>query len=450
MLFETKYLPNNTKVSSVQLVEEPIYFGYRSEFLNFNKLKLLFHRATMKKYYNYLVSRGYSVKYVNFNKKYDAQGATTFDVNDHELFDRLKPFNITYLPNPNFMVSIQTLEQYTGAPFHKAFFDFIKEETGILVGTPSYDSANRRRIPTGKQIPRIASKTYKHNLESEKRYINKWFPDNLGDINNLIFPITHRDSKLWFKRFLNERLKHFGTYQDAISFDNPFLFHSVISPMLNVGLLMPDYVINEVLKQKVPMNSKEGFIRQVLGWREYQRYCYLFYAEKITKNHLTHRKQLSEAWYYGTTGIEPVDNAIITAFKYGYLHHIARLMIMANFMNLCYISPHDMYKWFMEFSVDSYDWVMLQNVYSMGSWADGGLTMRKPYLSSSNYILKMSNFKRDEWADIWDALFYAFILKHKKKLSKTPYIRNLSHWNKKTKSEKDEIIKLANRFLRQL
>ena len=166
-------------------------------------------------------------------------------------------------------------------------------------------------------------------------------------------------------------------------------------------------------------------------------------------NIFQNKKKLNRKWYNGTLGILPVDDTIKSAFKYGYLHHILRLMVMSNFMNLCEIHPDEVYKWFMEFSVDSYDWVMIQNVYSMGMWSDGGLTMRKPYISTDNYILNMSNYpKKNDWGEIWKSLYYNFLEKHQKILLKTPYGRNLVNWNKKSKKEKNEILNIGRNFLK--
>jgi deoxyribodipyrimidine photolyase-related protein len=130
---------------------------------------------------------------------------------------------------------------------------------------------------------------------------------------------------------------------------------------------------------------------------------------------------LTKKWYDGTTGIDPVDDCIVKAFDTGYLHHIERLMIMGNFMNLSGISPKQGYKWFMEFSCDSYDWVMTQNVLDMVFFVTGGKTMRRPYVSSSNYVLKMSDYRKGEWADIWDEKYQKFIKKHRNKLMKYRY-----------------------------
>jgi deoxyribodipyrimidine photolyase-related protein len=168
-------------------------------------------------------------------------------------------------------------------------------------------------------------------------------------------------------------------------------------------------------------------------------------------------RKLSKSLYNGTTGIQPVDDAIRDAFKYGYLHHIQRLMILSNFFNLINLDPDESYKWFMEFSLDSYDWVMIQNVYSMGMWADGGLTMRKPYISTGVYVLKMSNYKKPskkeieetgfDWLDIWKSLFYIKIKSNPEIFKKTPYIFQLNFWNKMDKKGKDELINISDSFL---
>ena len=138
------------------------------------------------------------------------------------------------------------------------------------------------------------------------------------------------------------------------------------------------------------------------------------------------------------------------AFDDGYIHHISRLMIVGNFMNLCGIKPVEAYKWFMEFSVDSYDWVMIGNVYSMALWCDGGLSMRKPYISGDGYIMKMGNFERGEWNDIWNAVFYHFIMKNSEKLKHTYYAGMVKNWNNKSKIEQAHIIKVARLIIKNI
>ena len=170
---------------------------------------------------------------------------------------------------------------------------------------------------------------------------------------------------------------------------------------------------------KIPLNSYEGFIRQ-LFWREYQRYCYIYFDFNI-KPFFGNKKKLGKEWYKGTLDIPPVDDAIKTAFKTGYLHHINRLMVVGNYMNLNEIDAWEAFRWFMEFSCDSYEWVMHQNVLDMVFFVSGGKTMRRPYMSSSNYILKMSNYKKGEWSETWNEKYRKFIEKHEDKLYKFRY-----------------------------
>jgi deoxyribodipyrimidine photolyase-related protein len=299
-------------------------------------------------------------------------------------------------------------------------------------------------------IPKSSKVGY---LNEARGYIKKHFPDNYGEYD-CIFPFTHQDATRWLKKFVKERLSNFGNYQDSIkkggTEEELVLFHSGISAPLNIGLLTPvdviDYVIKQGTKLKIPINNIEGFIRQILGWREQCRLTYYnIYDKMTTSNYFGHKRKLSKAWYTGETGCLYVDECIKKAFKYGYLHHIERLMIVGQFMLLCEIDPVEVYKWFMEFAVDSYDWVMIYNVFSMSQYADGGLTTTKPYISSSNYIVKMSDYKPDS---NWDSLYWYFIYKHSDKIKHIPRISfQVSFWNKKTDVEQKHIIKTAKEFI---
>ena len=193
--------------------------------------------------------------------------------------------------------------------------------------------------------------------------------------------------------------------------------------MLNIGLLNPSDVVARALEEheSVSMNSLEGFVRQVIGWREYMRLVYRHYGvQQRTKNYWQHHRPLPRSFYDGTTGIDPVDHSIRRVLKYGYCHHIERLMVLGNFMLLCEFSPDAIYQWFMEMFVDAYDWVMVPNVYGMSQHADGGMITTKPYISGSAYVLKMSDFKKGDWCPIWDALYWNFIAKHRDFFSSNP------------------------------
>jgi len=181
-----------------------------------------------------------------------------------------------------------------------------------------------------------------------------------------------------------------------------------------MGLITPAEVVRAVVSQKsVQIESLEGFVRQLLGWREYCRAYYLIVKPSVyTKNTFKLKRRLGKEWYAANTGIPIVDDAIRDAFNMGYLHHIRRLMVMSNYMTLSGIAPSEVFKWMYEFSLDSWDVFMVFNVYSMGTWSDGGHAMRKPYISSSAYVKRMSRAESGPWEDVWDAKFKNFLNTH--------------------------------------
>ena len=218
--------------------------------------------------------------------------------------------------------------------------------------------------------------------------------------------------------FLEERMEEFGDYEDAIVHKEMLLNHSLLTPMLNVGLLTPEQIIRQTLDYNlahgVRINSTEGFVRQIIGWREFIRGVYVTKGrEERTRNYWGFTRKIPKSFYNGTTGIVPVDETIKKVLQTGYCHHIERLMVLGNFMLLCEFDPDDVYQWFMEFFIDAYDWVMVPNVYGMSQFADGGLMSTKPYISSSNYLMKMSDYPKGEWQEIWDALFWRFMDLHR-------------------------------------
>ena len=174
-------------------------------------------------------------------------------------------------------------------------------------------------------------------------------------------------------------------------------------------------------KNKIRLNSLEGYIRQVIGWREFMRGIYRGYNKEMeTRNFFKQNRKMKSSWYEGNTGLPPLDYAIKNALTHGWSHHIERLMILANIMNLCEIKPIYVYKWFMEMFVDSSDWVMVPNVYGMGLFSDGGIFATKPYICGSSYFMKMMNFKKGPWNDIMDGLYWRFINKNRKFFQKNP------------------------------
>lgn len=452
------YLKSYDKVF---LVEEEIFFNRSSKSLGnlkFNILKPVYHRATMRAYYDRLKNKfkdnKINITYINLKddwvdivKKY--KEIHFFDPVDKNLEKKIKKnFNqYEILDTPRFIAQSHDLDEYDGALKQTSFYSWMRKRFNILMkdnkpigGKLTFDTDNRKSPYQG-----IEKDVKKYNEYEKDTYINEAFKYVRKNINNLIdrdmqeikFPITNEKAKIRLRKFIKYKLDKFGDYQDVIldDDDNSFVFHSGISPMLNIGLITPLQVINEVLDniKSIKINNIEGFIRQVLGWREFSRYIYEYHSDKyLDKNYFNQKNKLTKDWYDGNTGIRPLDMCINKAFNYGYLHHIERLMIVANCMVLHNIDPREMYKWFMEFSLDSYDWVMEYNVYCMGSYADGGHFTTKPYISTSNYIYKMSNFDRDtSWSDEWDLKFWEFMERNKNKIKKIGRLSALIKYAKK-------------------
>lgn len=419
-----KYLNKNY---NIHLWECPHYF----KDYNYNKKKLILHRASMKCYYDILKSKGYKVSYYEFKDSLDYNLNYTLynPLNKSEILNL--PSHYTIIDTPNILLTIEYIQEYrnkTNNFFFNAFYMWSKKKIGIIPNIKSQDKENRKVPKTQLNIKQpfeeISSQSSEKYIKEAKTYITKHFKNNYGNTDNFIYPITRQDALKWLDHFIKNKLKKFGPYQDYIDTNDNYLNHSLLSSLINIGLLNPIDIINKLPKKGIPLNSYEGFIRQ-LFWREYQYYCYTYY-DFNNKNYFNNQKKLTKEWYNGTTSILPIDDCIKEAFDTAYLHHIKRLMVIGNYMNLSGIHPKEGFRWFMEFSCDSYEWVMNQNVYDMVFCVSGGVTMRRPYISSSNYILKMSNYKKADWCLTWDKQYRKFIIRNKKQLWKFRYyVRNI-------------------------
>lgn len=479
--------PALDKSRKVFLIEDPLFFGDIRYPFKFHKKKLIFHRASMKAYEKYLTEMGYDVIYLQYSSfKEDRRSNYLYvffnkmkinvfhyaDVNDFILEKRIQRMikqlqkSFVKYPSPMFLSDEKFLREYfEGKKYYlmASFYIEQRKRLNILVadGRPaggkwSYDEENRKKLPKGFKTPRLK---FPDDTEFEIEaidYVEKNFPDNPGDGFDFIYPVTFEQAEDWLEDFLTNRIKLFGDYEDAIDKDETYLSHSILTPMLNSGLLTPKQVIDKTLQfaseNNVPLNSLEGFVRQIIGWREYIRAVYLLEGVKQrTTNYFKFNKKMPMAFYNASTGIEPVDTVIKRALEKSYTHHIERLMILGNFMLLCEIHPDEVYKWFMEMYIDAYDWVMVPNVYGMSQYADGGLICTKPYISSSNYIRKMSNFDKGNWTEIWDALYWRFIYKHKKVFEKNPRMSMMIvQLNKMDRVKLKIHLKIAENFLKKL
>jgi len=468
------------KNDKIYLIEEPRYF---TDF-NFHKLKLAYHRASMKKYYDFLKMKKYNITYINFNEvtnifyKSIKDEITIIHVNDFKLEDKLKKIygeQLTILENKNFLIKQTELEDIKKLIFknkkysHEEFYKYQRKKLNILIdsnnkpinGKWSFDNENRLPLPKNHIVIKTVTKPKKNKYINEAiDYTNEYFKNNYGSLDNFIYPIDNTSSKKWLMKFLKERLINFGAYEDAVHENEPFIYHAVISPMMNIGLLTDIEVVNISYKyylsntKHISIQSFEGFIRQVIGWRNYVYTLYLLEGPELYEtNQLKHHNNINDKFWKGTTGMKPIDSIIHKIVKYSYAHHIERLMYLGNFMLLCFIDPKQVYQIFMEWTIDAYDWVMVPNIFGMSQYSSS-IMMTRPYFSSSNYINKMSTFKRsttDEWSDIWDALYYNFINKHQELFKKNYAIAlQVKNWNNKTDSEQKIIIKKANDYIKSL
>ena len=313
-----------------------------------------------------------------------------------------------------------TVQEFYYRWLRKKLNIFMGEDLKPIGGQWNFDKENRMGISKLKSEIPIRNKTTNDQITFDVMVeVEEIFSKSYGDLENYTWAVTHEDAKKRFKNFLDVYLKNYGAFQDAINKDDAFMFHSLLSPYFNSGLLNPLSCIKEVEKKyfdsngDIPINSVEGFIRQVIGWREFIMGVYWDNMPQYKQqNFWNHKKELSSSWYTADTGIPPLDGAIKESIDLGYTHHINRLMIISNLMNLSGVDPNSIHKWFMEMYVDTADWVMVPNVYGMGTFSDGGIFSTKPYICGSSYMLRMSNYKKGDWCDVVDGLYWNFIEKN--------------------------------------
>lgn len=356
----------------------------------------------------------------------------TYDVEDHFFRERIlrwaraNKLEVNFVGSPLFITSQQEFAGWLrdNKPSMQSFYQWQRQRLNILVnqdGSPkrgkwSFDKANRKPLPKNISIPVQPISGLTDHDRDVIELVNELFPDHPGSTENFNWSTTRGSALAKLNDFLKSRFEDFGPYEDAIDKGDNFLFHSVLSPYLNMGLITPDEVIDKVLEYADEHNthfpSVEGYVRQVIGWREFMRGIYNNY--ELDKNKFNHQRKIKDCWYDGSTGITPLDDSIKKALQFGYTHHIERLMILGNIMLLTGLHPQEVYKWFMEMYVDSSDWVMAPNVYGMSQFAEGGIFATKPYIGGSNYILKMSNYRKAEWSDTVDGLYWRFIDRKRK------------------------------------
>lgn len=450
----------------------------------YHKHKIILFLSAMREYAKALEEKGYKVEYKKYEddklehftttlesicKKHSIKELKTFTIEDHFFrkemkdFCDLKSINLKVVASPGFICSLKEFKEYIEDKKKYLMNDFYiwqRKRLDILVdnnkqpegGKWSYDEENRKKTPKSYTSPKY--KTYGHTDITKEviEMVEEKFEEHPGKGEDFYLPVTREKALEHLRHFFEHRFKEFGIYEDAIDTSSVFLNHSVLSPLINVGLLTPDEVVEKAIDyakdNNIPLNSLEGFVRQIIGWREFMRGMY--HTKKLQGNYFEHKRNFKKSFFEGKTGITPVDDAIKKAQKYAYNHHIERLMILGNFMLLSEIHPDEIYKFFMEYYIDSSDWVMVPNVYSMSQYADGGTFATKPYIGGSNYIKKMSHYRQDAWCDVWDGLYWRFI-ENKRELFEKNYRMSMmvKLLDKMDKEKKNRLFKAAEKFLEE-
>lgn len=354
------------------------------------------------------------------------------------------------------------------------FYRFMRKEHNVLIdsdlkphgGKWNFDVDNRK---SWNGDPKAAIDLRpNHNLKNIYDEINfagiKFFGN--CDYKNYRWPINRNESLKLLEGFIKNNLINFGDYQDAMHDQNWFLFHSFLSFSLNTKMLSPMEVINQVerafRKKKLPLASVEGFIRQILGWREYVRGIYWAFMPGYDKNnYFSHEKSLPDWYWSGDTKMNCLSKSIKQSLDHAYAHHIQRLMVVGNFSLLAGIKPEAIHQWYLGIYIDAFEWVELPNTLGMSQFADGGQLASKPYVSSASYINKMSNYckschydfkvKIGENACPYNSLYWNFFEKHKDKLGKNQRLGIVYNNLRKMSSEqKQQLIKQSQKYLKKL
>tara|TARA_B100001540_G_scaffold231755_1_gene205962 strand:+ start:1333 stop:2853 length:1521 start_codon:yes stop_codon:yes gene_type:complete len=466
-----------------------------AEYANHHKKKLVLIFSAMRHFAEELQTKGFSVKYSKINesqndftkelefqsKKIKPKRIVITHPGEYRVLQEVKKWEkvlripVSILEDDRFFCSIDEFEKWTEGRKElrmELFYQMMRKKYDILIdknGKPkggkwNYDIKNRKSLP--KNYPRIPE-PLEHKPDNITKQViievKKKFPKHFGDLEPFWFAVTHIQAMKNLNDFLKNKLDNFGPYEDAMAQEESFLYHSVLSMYLNIGLLEPKQIIKKVLeKDGIKVESIEGFVRQILGWREYIRGIYWHTMPSYSKtNYFDAKNKLPKFYWTGDTEMNCMKNCIQQTIKESYAHHIQRLMITGNFALIAGIKPEEVCEWYLSVYADAYEWVELPNTHGMTLYADGGILGSKPYAASGNYINKMSNYCRDckynvkekEGKDAcpFNYLYWNFFLENQNKLQKNPRLWTVfSNIKKMSSAKKKQIQNDSKKFLIQI
>ena len=353
------------------------------------------------------------------------------------------------------------------------FYREMRREHAVLMegqlpvgGEWNYDAANRKRLPAGISLPSRLRFAPDATTREVMTLVERRFSDHFGSLEEFGWPVTRADALRALEDFISRSLPHFGDYQDAMKSGEPSLFHSLLAPALNLGLLSPREVCVAAEAAwragAAPLNAVEGFVRQILGWREYVRGVYWTLMPGYAgENALEATRKLPAFYWTGQTTMRCLREAIASTQRYAYSHHIQRLMVTGNFALLAGVAPREIERWYLAVYADAFEWVELPNTLGMAVFADGGRMASKPYAASGAYIDRMSDFcsgceydvkqKTGPRACPFNYLYWAFLIRQEDRLSGNPRLampyRTLAGW---PQERRNELLQEADAFLDRL
>lgn len=477
-IFLTSYQLHPNYLSSLQFdakTDTLLYVSSTDQWTHyqFHKQRLVYHLSSYRHHYEAMKAQGISVVWKE----------------THILRETLKAFNnlhgfiptnfyekawlhdipITLHPDPTFLISETEWTDYL--PLHKSWkldplyrqfrqrFNILMEHDQPIGQQYSFDQVNRQGYKGDYLVPRLTFLADAITLAMIEK-VEKDFPHHPGNIKHFDYPVTRDDALQMLDHFVTYRLATFGLVQDAMNQHDPWMSHSLLSACINLGLLAPIEVIASAEtafhKGLAPLAATEGFIRQILGWREYVRGVYLQKGPSyLDLNHFDHQQPLPSFFYDANTTLNCLSITVQETLDHGYNHHIQRLMVLSNYANLTEIRPAELNRWFNEMYIDSFEWIVAPNVIGMGLYADGGQMSTKPYISSGAYLHKMSNYcdhctyqvttKTGQKACPFNSLYWQFIHKKQEELSKNPRMSMMVNvWKKMDPELKNLYLETAN------
>jgi deoxyribodipyrimidine photolyase-related protein len=456
--------------------------------------KIAFIFAAMRKFAERLEGAGWTVRYTRLDdpdnagsipgellRRADETGATEVlatEPGEFRLIAALEdcPIPVHQFPDDRFLCSHAEFEAWAEGRKQlrmEWFYREMRRKTGLLMdedgpegGKWNYDHDNRKPAPDEVDFGGPMQFTPDVTVEEVLDLVEARFGDNFGTLRPFWFATDRGQARRALAHFISGALPRFGDFQDAMLDGDRFLYHAVISMYLNAGLLgwreVCDAAVEAYAKGDAPLNAVEGFVRQIIGWREYMRGIYFREGpDYVFRNALGHDRVLPEFYWTADTRMRCVARAVGQTRDEAYAHHIQRLMVTGNFALLAGVDPHQLHEWYLAVYADAFEWVEAPNVIGMSQFADGGIVGSKPYVSGGNYIRKMSDYckgcaydvgeKAGDSACPFNYLYWAFLHRHRDRFGKNPRMAQMYRsWSRMSDERREAALKSAEAFLQRL